>query len=182
MSTAIKFKNRRLFYIDQTKLPLKEIYKECKSLNDGYWAIKKLRVRGAPLIGVFAAYCVYIAIKDFKGNNKDIFLGNLKKIISFLKSCRPTAVNLSWALERIRGVVYNNRDKTVRYLKDLVLKEAQSIHKEDVGLCSKMAKMGVKLIKEGDKILTHCNTGWLATSGQGTALGVIYEACSCPIK
>ena len=172
---AIKFKDKRLFYIDQTKLPLKELWKECKSLKAGYKAIKELQVRGAPLIGVFAAYCLYIHLKN-KTEDKNKFLRKFKKARKRLKSCRPTAVNLAWALERLDKIVSENKNNSVSQLKEIILKEAKAINQEDITLCENMAKYGVELIKEGDRILTHCNAGFLATSGDGTALAVIYKA------
>lgn len=172
---ALKFKNNRLFYIDQTKLPLKEVWRQCKNLKDGYKAIKELQVRGAPLIGVFAAYCICISLKHFS-SKQEVFLRQLTKAIQYLKGARPTAVNLSWALERLENVIYENRNKTALYLRNQILKEARLIHKEDVFLCERMAHFGAKLIKKGDGILTHCNTGFLATSGEGTALAAINRA------
>lgn len=172
---AIKFKNKQLFYIDQTKLPLKELWKECKSLDSGYKAIEELQVRGAPLIGVFAAYCLYVHFKNKSLTNKK-FLSEFQKASKRLKSCRPTAVNLTWALERLEKVVSKNKNKSIVYTKEMILKEAQAINLEDILLCERMANFGVKLIKGGDRILTHCNAGFLATSGDGTALAVIYKA------
>lgn len=173
---SIIFKNRRLYYLKQQKLPTRVIYKECKNLNQGYRAIKELQVRGAPLIGVFAAYCVYISVKNIKSRNRRVFIRKLNKIMGRLESARPTAVNLSWALKRIKEKVELNKDKEVGGLKNLILKEAKNIHRQDIILCSKMAQAGIKLIKNKDRILTHCNTGFLATSGEGTALSVIYRA------
>ncbi|MCK4912141.1 MAG: S-methyl-5-thioribose-1-phosphate isomerase [Candidatus Omnitrophica bacterium] len=174
---AIKFKNKQLFYIDQTKLPLKEVWKECKGLDSGYKAIKELQVRGAPLIGVFAAYCVYIHFKN-KSLAINKFLSEFRRTTKRLKSCRPTAVNLAWALEKVEQVVLsnNNKGKSGEQLKEIILKEAKTINQEDVKLCENMAKYGVRLIKKGDNILTHCNAGFLATSGDGTAISVIYKA------
>lgn len=172
---SIKFKNKRLFYLDQTKLPLKEVWKECKGLNSGYKAIKELQVRGAPLIGVFSAYCLYLQFKS-KPLNKKKFLMEFQKVVKQLKSCRPTAVNLAWALQRLEKIVLNNKDKSVFLIKELILKEAEVIHREDVKLCRKIGEYGAKLISKGDSVLTHCNAGLLATSGEGTALSVIYNA------
>lgn len=172
---SIRFKNNRLFYLDQTKLPLQELWRECKSLGDGYKAIKDLRIRGAPLIGVFATYSVFIASKKFS-SQKEKFLKQLKEAIAYLKTSRPTAVNLFWALQRLILVVKNNQKESIFKIKSEILKEAKDIHAEDIDLCRKMAGYGVKLIKKGDRILTHCNTGFLATSGDGTALAVIYKA------
>ena len=172
---SIKFKNNHLFYLDQTKLPLRELWRECKSLKDGYDAIKQLRIRGAPLIGVFAAYCIVIASKTFS-SKKNNFLTQVTKAINYLKASRPTAANLFWALDRLEIVIKKNRNESVSHIKKEILKETKDIHREDVILCHKMADYGVKLIKKGDRILTHCNTGFLATSGEGTALAVIYKA------
>jgi methylthioribose-1-phosphate isomerase len=172
---AIIFKNNRLFYLDQRYLPSKEIWRECKTLKEGYSAIKHLKIRGAPLIGVFSAYCICIALNKFSPH-KNIFLRQLKEAIEYLKKSRPTAVNLSWALERLEKVVLQYKDREVSIIKKEIVKEAKKIHKEDIDLCKKMAEFGAGLIKPGDRILTHCNTGFLATSGQGTALAVIYKA------
>lgn len=172
---AIIFKNNNLFYIDQTKLPNKEVWRQCKSLKDGYAAIKALKVRGAPLIGVFAAYCLYIASKQFS-LNKEVFLSEFKAAAEYLHSCRPTAVNLAWALNRMTRVVDKNRDKAVSQLKAIILNEAKEIYQEDIMLCERIGEFGVKLVKSGDRILTHCNAGWLATGGDGTALSIIYKA------
>lgn len=169
---ALKFIKNKLTYIDQTKLPLKEVWRQCSSLEEGFYAIKRLEVRGAPLIGVFAAYCMSIAVGDFS-LDKVKFLNQFECAIEYLKSSRPTAVNLSWALERIREKVLKNTDKDVSQLRRMITKEARSIHQEDILLCERMAKFGSKLINRSDRILTHCNAGFLATAGEGTALAVI---------
>ncbi|MCF7907398.1 MAG: S-methyl-5-thioribose-1-phosphate isomerase [Candidatus Omnitrophica bacterium] len=173
--TSLRFKNNRLFYLDQTQLPLKELWRECRRLEDGFLAIKLLRVRGAPLIGVFAAYCVAIHLNNLS-KSKDVFLRQFKKSLKDLEACRPTAVNLSWALNRLRKAANKVSGQSISVIKREVLNEAKAIHKQDVLLCKQMADCGLKLIKKGDQILTHCNTGFLATSGQGTALAVIYQA------
>ncbi len=167
---SIKFKDKRLFYLDQTKLPQKELWIECKNLDNAYYAIKSLKVRGAPLIGVFAAYAIYIHLKNISS------VKNLKNSFSFLKSCRPTAVNLSWALECLEARFQKIRNESLDLIRKETLKEAQKIHRQDIELCENMAKNGLSLIRKGDSILTHCNSGVLATSGIGTALGVIHRA------
>ncbi|MBD3264754.1 MAG: S-methyl-5-thioribose-1-phosphate isomerase, partial [Candidatus Omnitrophica bacterium] len=172
---AVKFENKHLFYLDQTELPSKEVWRECRGLKEGFEAIKTLRVRGAPLIGVFAAYCLSLHL-DTLPPDKGKFLKEFHKASKYLESCRPTAVNLSWALGRIKDTVSHYKDYSVSRIKREVIKEAGKINKEDVGLCKKMAGYGVKLIKSSDRILTHCNTGFLATSGDGTALAVVYKA------
>ena len=173
--TSLKFKNKRLIYLDQTKLPDKEVWVECRSILQGYKAIKELKVRGAPLIGVFASYCICIHIGKLSVK-KDIFLKQLKASMDYLSSCRSTAVNLGWALERIWRKVSETKNSSLARIKESILKEAHLIHKEDIVLCERMSFEGLKLINEGDRILTHCNTGFLATSGCGTALGIIHEA------
>lgn len=172
---AIKFKNNRLFYIDQTKLPFKEMWQECKTLKQGWTAIKHLCVRGAPLLGVFAAYCMVIAMKKFSSSTEE-FIRDFYQAANYLKTSRPTAVNLSWALERVECILQNNKGQPAAVIKKAIVSEALAIHNEDVLLCQKMGEYGVKLVGKGDTILTHCNAGFLATSGEGTALAVIYEA------
>lgn len=172
---AIKFKNNRLFFLDQTQLPLKEVWRECKTVNDGYDAIKHLKVRGAPLIGVFAAYCACVELQ-FLSSDKTTFLRQLEKTLRYLASCRPTAVNLAWALTRLEKVADKNKEKNIPRIKSEIVKEAVAIHTEDVRLCDRMAVYGEPLIREGDRVLTHCNAGFLATSGAGTSLAVICKA------
>jgi methylthioribose-1-phosphate isomerase len=172
---SIKIKNSRLFYIDQTCLPQREIWRECRSVSQGYEAIKKLKVRGAPLIGVFAAYC--IAVYANKLNlTREKFLKEIMESIERLKLCRPTAVNLCWALDELKITALKNRNESVNAIKKALLYAAQKIYRQDVTLCSRMAAFGAKLVRSGDSILTHCNAGSLATSGEGTALSVIYKA------
>lgn len=147
----IKFENNRLFILDQTRLPNEEIYLEMKSLEDCYNAIKRLEVRGAPAIGIFAGY----ALALFHGNN-------IEKAKEYLDSSRPTAVNLTWATSRLLEA-----HKSGGSLTD----EARKIHEEDIEMCRRISEYGLSLLKDGDGILTHCNAGELATSKYGTGLG-----------
>jgi methylthioribose-1-phosphate isomerase len=172
---SIKFSKNRLFYIDQTKLPLEEKWLECKNLNDGYSAIKNLNVRGAPLIGIFAAYVIIIHLKSLP-LEKSLFLKEFKRAIAYLKGCRPTAVNLAWALQRLETLCWENQSRSVSRIKEMLAREARLMHREDISLCDNMAAFGAKLISDNDRVLTHCNTGFLATAGKGTALAVIYQA------
>ncbi|MCM8831625.1 MAG: S-methyl-5-thioribose-1-phosphate isomerase [Candidatus Omnitrophica bacterium] len=172
---AISFKNDRLFYLDQSGLPTKEIWKECKSLKDGISAIRNLEVRGAPLLGVFVGYVLYIASKNFSSSKKN-FLKQFNHALNSLKNSRPTAINLFWSLNKIENAVKSNIEKDVNTLKKLILKLAKQIDYQDRLLCENIANFGIKLIEDGDVILTHCNTGSLATAGIGTALGIIYNA------
>lgn len=172
---SIKFKKSKLFYLDQTKLPGKEVWRECRNIADGFRAIKNLEVRGAPLIGVFAAYCVAVYAKKLNLKREKFFI-ELKKSIYTLKSCRPTAVNLAWSLKRLEDCLSKNRGLDINALRKVLLDEAKAIYEQDVALCRRMADFGAGLVKSGDAILTHCNAGSLATAGEGTALGVIYRA------
>ncbi|OQX82074.1 MAG: S-methyl-5-thioribose-1-phosphate isomerase [Candidatus Omnitrophica bacterium 4484_70.1] len=177
MISSVVFKKGSLYYLDQTKLPSEKIWRKCNSLGEAYSAICNLKIRGAPLIGVFAAYAVWIGIRKIPENiSKDKFLKYTQKVMEYLKSSRPTAVNLFFSLERIEKVLRENKEKSVKKLKELVLKEAKRIHNEDKKMCERIAHLGISLIKKGDRILTYCNTGILATAGEGTALGIIYKA------
>lgn len=161
---SLKFNDSELYIIDQQLLPRKEEWVKITSPADIIDAIQKLKVRGAPLIGVAAALCLgqfYKSQPDQRG--WDVWAEKVR-------SSRPTAVNLMWAVDRMKRVVLSGADKLQ------VWSEAKAIFQEDVELCQKIAKHGAKRIQSGDQILTHCNTGGLATAGVGTALGVIAEA------
>jgi methylthioribose-1-phosphate isomerase len=173
---TVSFEGNRLRIIDQRALPHKRRIIKCKSLDEVYDCIKTLAVRGAPAIGVFAAYGVYVAASDIRTDKKSIFFNKLKRSCDYLKRSRPTAVNLFWAIDRMESAALRNNGKSVSEIKRLLLKEARKIHREDEYMCRAIGLNGAKLIKTGDTILTHCNAGSLATAGEGTALAVIYEA------
>ena len=147
----IIYKNGKLYILDQTLLPNEEIYIELKTKEDYYNAIKLLQVRGAPAIGICAAYAMALC----KEENKE----DLKK---YLDSSRPTAVNLSWATNRMLNAYHNGKN---------LINEAIEIHNEDKEMCRKISEYGLSLLNDGDGILTHCNAGALATSQYGTGLG-----------
>jgi len=173
---TIAWKNGKVRIIDQTKLPHKLVYLDIKDVRSMWRAIKKLKVRGAPAIGVAGAFGVILGTKKIPAKNYRDFKHRLDKVISYLVSCRPTAVNLFWALERMRDCAKKNSNKNVDEIKKALLKEALKITEEDKKCCRAMAKHGAKLVKSGDRILTHCNAGGLATVDYGTALGVLFEA------
>jgi len=167
--------------IDQRRLPGEFVKLRCRDIETLFEAIKTLAVRGAPAIGVSAAYGLVLAIQ--KLNSTDGLEQGLKVLTEasqYLVSSRPTAVNLSWALERIRKsaeeFVAENSEVTLQALCDAVLAEADAICQEDVDMCRRIGQNGERFIKEGEDILTHCNAGALATAGQGTALSVMFEA------
>ena len=173
---TISYKNNKLKIIDQRVLPGKLIIREINNIKDAYYCIKTLAVRGAPAIGVFAGYGLCVGFKNIKLNNRGDFFKHLYVNVGYLKSARPTAVNLSWALDRMAKVAIANHLKSIPDLKRVLLKEAKSIHLQDKKMCEAIGKNGATLIKKGDTILTHCNAGALATAGNGTALSVIYQA------
>ncbi len=161
---------RSLVIIDQTKLPNSLEYKNIDNLEDAYQAIKRLEVRGAPAIGIFAGYMMYILSKKDEDLSYNEFCRNFTENKEYLNSSRPTAVNLSWALGRIEKIVKSSKDKPVKEIVSLIKKEAITIHNEDIEMCCLISEYGLSLLKDGDGILTHCNAGPLATSF-GTAQG-----------
>lgn len=167
--------------IDQRKLPGELIMLDCRSIEVVYDAIKTLAVRGAPAIGVAAGYGAVIGIQKLDANaSLDDCLNALNESCNYLAESRPTAVNLFYALDRVKQAakdfVTENKSASVEQLCKTVLQEAHDICNEDKQMCRKIGSNGEKFIKAGFGILTHCNAGALATAGQGTALSVMYEA------
>jgi methylthioribose-1-phosphate isomerase len=146
------------------------------SLDRLWRAIKRLQIRGAPAIGIAGALGVVIGIKNSRAKDFKAFFAELKKVSDYLASSRPTAVNLFWALERMEEAAYSQRREPVARIKAALLKEALKIIEEDKKSCRRMARHGAKFVKNGSRILTHCNAGGLATADYGTALGVLFEA------
>ncbi len=160
-------KTNEIVILDQTRLPEKEVYLHLKNIQDVFNAIKTLKIRGAPLIGVAAAYGVVLSARE--NSYKKVF-----KDAEYLKSARPTAVNLFWAIERMKRCLKKIGTRNDIY--QTLLKEARAIEEEDKKACEKIGFYGAGLIKNGYKIMVHCNAGALATSGIGTALGILYTA------
>ncbi len=174
---TIEWKNNQIKIIDQTKLPLKLQYLYIKDLKTLWQAIKELKVRGAPALGAAAGLGVYLGIKDLKAKGYAEFKREIGRIVKYLASSRPTAINLFWGLERMSGVAEENKDSPVPFIKNELFKEAEKIIEEDKIACRKIGLYGAKLFKDKDTVLTVCNAGILATIDYGTALGVIYRAC-----
>ena len=160
--------------LDQTKLPNEIVILHVKTLQELWEAIYKLRVRGAPAIGIAAAFGLYLAAKKINAKTHDAFFTQLHDAKEYLNSARPTAVNLSWALNRLERVALTNHDKTIPEIIKLLRNEALAIKHEDTQTCKKIGEYGLTLIHDGDGILTHCNAGQLATSRYGTALAPIH--------
>jgi len=173
---TIKWDKGAIKIIDQTLLPNRLVYLNFRDVKKFWHAIKKLQVRGAPALGVAAAYGACLGIKDSRAKDYDEFIRDLDCVIKFIGSARPTAVNLFWGLARMRAAAVRNKGRPVKALKRALLSEAHKIYGEDRLICRRMAEYGADLIRDGEVILTHCNAGALATADYGTALGAIYRA------
>lgn len=162
---------KRVIILDQTQLPNRTEYLTLSTAEEMYDAILRLKVRGAPAIGIFAAYGIYCLSRKISETEYSVFYKKFAAYADYLESARPTAVNLSWALGRMRRTAEENRERPVEEIVALLGKEAEEIQKEDMEMCRRISEYGLTLIKDGDGILTHCNAGPLATSRYGTALG-----------
>jgi len=179
---AIEWKDGALYLLDQTLLPHQTVIEKQQTVEDVWQAIKVLKVRGAPAIGVAAAYGLCIAVKEGIDQPLDDFKAVVREKAAFLDSARPTAVNLSWAMKRMVDHMEASSGETAQELYDILVKEAEKIHSEDIALCYGMGKIGAPLIKDGIGIMTHCNAGSLATSLLGTATAPMYVAHESGIK
>lgn len=173
---SIEWREDHVRILDQTYLPNREVYSDIRDVGRMWEAIKKLRVRGAPAIGIAAAYGFYLGIKELPENTFQSFWVEVERVAEYLESARPTAINLKWALDRLKTTIQAHKDKDISEIKDIVLKTAKTIHDEDKRTCKKIGENGIKLVKKDAKILTHCNTGSLATGQYGTALSVVFHA------
>ena len=174
----IDFENNAVVIIDQTKLPNEVVLKKLRDPKDIWEAIYKLEVRGAPAIGVAAAFGIYVIANDFSDRceNEASFFEMFAEKKEYLNSSRPTAVNLSWALNRMEDCLNQNKGKSRKEQLLELQKEAIAIRDEDIWVCKKIGEYGVELLKDGDGVLTHCNAGKLATVRYGTATSPIYVA------
>ncbi len=163
--------------LDQTLLPSEVTYLACRNVDVLFEAIRSLRVRGAPAIGVAAAYGVCLGLQSSATANEAAFYAHLDATVRYLSSSRPTAVNLFWALDRMRQAAERLRgDFSPATLRTELLAEARRIHDEDRAMCRDIGRHGSALLNDGDGVLTHCNAGGLATSDYGTALALMYSA------
>lgn len=173
-TVALDDADSALVIIDQTRLPGEIEMLHLKTQKEIWDAIYLLQVRGAPAIGVAAGYGIYLAAKEIDTEDYQVFLKAFRAAKDYLNSSRPTAVNLSWALNRMEQVVLDHADRTVAQIKELLHAECEAIKDEDVAMCRSIGEYGLSLIRDGDGILTHCNAGQLATSKYGTALSPIH--------
>ncbi len=174
--STIDWVNNRMRIIDQTKLPLEYKYIYCRNVQEVWDAIKMLKVRGAPAIGIAGALGVVVGAQGIKEKKAESFIEKLDSVIRYLALSRPTAVNLFWALERMRCTAHAVKNLEVPKIKSFLLEEALKILNEDRIICRKMGDFGARLTKNNGTYLTICNAGALATADYGTALGVFYKA------
>jgi methylthioribose-1-phosphate isomerase len=167
---TIVWKNDRVIMLDQRLLPHKEVYRVCRDYKEVAEAIRGMVIRGAPAIGVAAAMGVALGALKAPERNFD---RHMERVFETLSKTRPTAVNLFWALERMRGVYAANRGRGTENVKQLLKAEAQKIYREDIAANKQLGKFGAELLRNAQHVMTHCNAGALATAGYGTALGVI---------
>lgn len=176
MIPTVEWKDGVVHLLDQSKLPGQVIVVECHDYTSVANAIRDLQVRGAPAIGVTAAMGVALGAQAVQCSDFQSFKTSVFEICDHLAATRPTAVNLFWAIERMKGVIEQNKEKPVQEIKTILIQEGIAIQEEDIAMCRTMGQHGAKLIQDGQTILTHCNAGALATAGYGTALGVVRAA------
>lgn len=176
MIPTVEWKDGFVRLLDQSLLPGRVEVLECRDYFAVAEAIRDLKVRGAPAIGVTAAMGVALGAQTVQGANRQEFATAVLEICDHLAATRPTAVNLFWAIERMKRVLNQNEEHTVEELKPIFVKESIAIQQEDIAMCRTIGQYGAGLIQDGQTILTHCNAGALATAGYGTALGVVRAA------
>jgi methylthioribose-1-phosphate isomerase len=169
MVTTIEWKNNKVIMLDQSRLPLEVVYVECGDYTKVAEGIKKLWIRGAPAIGIATAMGVALAAQEVAAGNAGDFMAKLEPVFATFIATRPTAVNIQWAIARLRTLLKGRKDESVDVLKTLLIDEARKILAEDIEVNKAIGRWGAQFIREGDTILTHCNAGSLATGGYGTA-------------
>ncbi|RLI39126.1 S-methyl-5-thioribose-1-phosphate isomerase [Candidatus Bathyarchaeota archaeon] len=172
---SVEWVGNALRVLDQTKLPIEEIWLELKSPGEVAEAIKSMRVRGAPLLGAVAAYGLALVAVRSKAGSREELISELERAAELIRSTRPTAVNLFWALERVLEVA-RRTEGGVEAVRKAVVEEANKIAEEDVAMNKRIGRHGQALVPDGATVLTHCNAGALATVDYGTALGVVRAA------
>ncbi len=173
---TIEWRQDHIRILDQRRLPHEIHYLICEDASSVAMAIKNLAIRGAPAIGVASAMGIALAAKKVKSRESSSFIQEVEKVCQEMSQTRPTAVNLFWAVDRMRKILRKASEDGVEKTRVNLVKEALRIYKEDLEVNQKIGEFGKGLIHDGDGILTHCNAGALATAGYGTALGVIYAA------
>ncbi|HNR12843.1 MAG TPA: S-methyl-5-thioribose-1-phosphate isomerase [Thermodesulfobacteriota bacterium] len=175
----IRWKQNRLYLLDQRLLPEKERYIECRTYQDTVRAIQQMVVRGAPAIGIAAAFGIALGAQTIPERSRERFLARLEKICRIMATARPTAVNLFWAIERMKRLAAAINHQPIQAIKQCLVQEAKTILAEDIASNRQIGRYGHHFLMNGTTVLTHCNAGALATGGYGTALGVIRAAWEC---
>jgi len=173
---TIYWEKNQCWLIDQTRLPLELKTLHVQTKEEMYEAIRSLRVRGAPAIGIAAAMGVYLGIRNSEARDPGELRAQISEVCSFLAGARPTAVNLFWALQRMKEIAERDSAVTVDELKTRIQQESQRMIEEDDSVCRSIGENGAGLLSDGHTILTHCNAGGLATASYGTALAPVYVA------
>jgi methylthioribose-1-phosphate isomerase len=176
MVPTVEWKDGSVRLLDQSRLPGSVEFLDCRDYREVADAIRTLKVRGAPAIGVTAALGIALGAQSVSETDYRSFSRTVLTICDQLAATRPTAVNLFWAIERMKRKLDSLQSQPIAWIKQALIVEAQAILDEDIGLCRAMGRHGAELIKDGQTVLTHCNAGALATAGYGTALGVIRAA------
>jgi len=173
---TIVWNNNKIRIIDQTRLPEELVYLDIGNIETLGEAIRSLRIRGAPAIGIAGALGIALAAHNYSGDDTDKLIESIKNAEKYLKKTRPTAVNLFWGLKRMIKTAAKHSHTSVNHLKRILLNEALAILEEDKEICRKIGNNGAELLPDKTTVLTHCNAGGLATADFGTALGVVYAA------
>lgn len=176
MFKTVEWKKDRIVLLDQTRLPGEEVYVECREVRELAECIRRLVIRGAPALGIAVAMGIALGVGKVKTEEVGKLRDEFEHICKIFAATRPTAVNLFWSIERMRKTWELSARTGVEGIKERLKKEALKIYQEDIEINREMGKQGRVLIKDGDRILTHCNAGALGTAGYGTALGVIRAA------
>lgn len=182
MLQSIKWKSGKVLILDQRLLPHKIKYLQCTTYEQVAEAIENLAIRGAPAIGIATAMAIALAVKKLKASDTFELSEKLKPVFKRLLKTRPTAVNIKWTVERIKGLVERNKESSVSYVKELIISEALKILEEDIEINKKIGQWSLPLFKDGCTVMTYCNAGALATGGFGTATAGMYLAKQKGIK
>jgi methylthioribose-1-phosphate isomerase len=176
MIPTVEWKNGIVMMLDQTKLPFETVYQECKDYQTVARGIKELWVRGAPAIGVSAAMGLALGARQVEASSFDEFWPKFEDICAEMAATRPTAVNLFWAIERVKQFVQKNKDLSLDAIRELLRTESQKMIDEDIATNKRIGAFGADFVADEDNIITHCNAGSIATAGYGTAEGVMRAA------
>lgn len=169
MVKTIEWADGKVVMLDQSRLPIEVVYIKCENYLNVAEGIKKLWIRGAPAIGIATAMGVALAAQEINADNYEGFIKKLEPVFETLLATRPTAVNILWAVERLRVFLERNRDEKVQKLRELLIEESKRVLEEDIQINRAIGQWGAQFIHDGDTVLTHCNAGSLATGGYGTA-------------